>query len=72
MSKEDFTIQYNGRRADCMRDGSHFMVQITYKPVYLELKTDNNGVDHWIETETNKESELAKELGRLIRNQYLH
>ena len=72
MSKQDFTIQYNGRRADCMQDGSKFMVQITYKPVYLELHTDSDGVDHWIETETNQESGLAKELGRLIRNQYLH
>ena len=72
MSKQDFTIQYNGRRADCMQDGSKFMVQITYKPVYLELQTDSDGVDHWIETETNQESELAKELGKLIRNQYLH
>ena len=55
-----------------MREGSTFMVQITYKPVYLELQTDSDGIDHWIETETNQESELAKELGRLIRNQYLH
>ena len=72
MSKQDFTIQYNGRRADCMQEGSKFMVQITYKPVYLELHTDSDGVDHWIETEINQETELAKELGKLIRNQYLH
>ena len=47
------------------------MVQITYKPVYLELKTDNNGIDHWIEKDTNQETQLAKELGRLIKKQYL-
>jgi hypothetical protein len=72
MSKQDFTIQYNGRRADCIQDGFIFMVQITYKPVYLELKTDGEGIDHWIETETRQESELARELGSLIRNQHLH
>jgi hypothetical protein len=72
MSKQDFTIQYNGRRADCIQEGSTFMVQITYKPVYLELETDSEGIDHWIEKETSQESELAKELGKLIRNQYLH
>ncbi|MFL5810088.1 MAG: hypothetical protein ACJ749_11245 [Flavisolibacter sp.] len=71
MSKNNFTIQYNGRRADCMRDGNDFMVQITYKPVYLELQTGSDGIHHWIEKDTRQETDLSKELGRLIKMQYL-
>jgi hypothetical protein len=71
MSKNNFTIQYNGRRADCVREDNSFMVQITYKPVYLELQTDSEGIDHWIEKGMNQETDLSRELGKLIRNQYL-
>ena len=71
MDKHNFTIQYNGRRADCVQEDKDFMVQITYKPVHLELQTDSEGVDHWIEKDTRKETELSRELGRLIREQYL-
>jgi hypothetical protein len=70
-NKKSFTIDYNGRRADCVDLGESYMVQLTYKPVYVRMITDDNGVEHWIEEEERRETPLSQELGGLIRKQYL-
>ena len=71
MEKEFFTLQVDGRKAECLREGSVFRVQITYAPVYLELK--ENGMDsEWIEVEIGKPTALSKKLGDLIQSQYLN
>jgi hypothetical protein len=70
---KDFTLNYNGRKTECRSLGDHsFMVQITYKPVYLSWHLDDDGIEHWIEKESNKETSLSQELGKLIRDQYKH
>ena len=71
MEKKDFSILYNGRKADCVSFGDTFMVQITYKPIYIELKKEDDGTEHWLERDTCRETDLSKELGQLIREQCL-
>ena len=71
MDKKDFSILYNGRKTDCVSLGDTFLVQITYKPLYLEVTTDRDGTEHWMEQETHRETDLSRELGQLIRAQYL-
>ncbi|HWJ92838.1 MAG TPA: hypothetical protein VNR87_17100 [Flavisolibacter sp.] len=70
-NKKSFTIDYNGKRAHCVDLGDSYMIQLTYKPVYVRMITDDNGVEHWIEEEDRRETPLAQELGKLIRKQYL-
>ena len=71
MDKKSFILDYNGRRADCVDLGDTYMVQLTYKPVYLRMIIDEDGVEHWIEEEEKRETPLSQELGGLIRKQYL-
>lgn len=71
MDKKNFSILYNGRHTDCVSMGDTFMVQISYKPLFLERKEDEAGGDQWLEQETGRETPLSKELGQLIRKQYL-
>jgi len=71
MDKKDFSILYNGRRTDCVSMGDTYLVQITYKPFYLERHNDDDGTEHWLEKDSHRETELSRELGRLIREQHL-
>ncbi|MFL5742673.1 MAG: hypothetical protein ACJ75B_20790 [Flavisolibacter sp.] len=71
MNKKSFSIDYNGKRADCMDLGDSFMIQLTYKPVYIQIIRDKDGADHWVETNERRETQLSQELGSLIQKQYL-
>ena len=71
MKKIPFTIDYYGHKTNCIAEGNHFRVQITYTPVHLLLQKDEQGQELWIEEGIKQETPLSKELGRMIREQYL-
>ncbi|MFL5730798.1 MAG: hypothetical protein ACJ75J_15020 [Cytophagaceae bacterium] len=71
MNKKSFTIDYNGRKAECTDLGDSFMIQLTYKPVYIQMIRDEEGAKHWIEKEDQRETLLSKELGSIISKNYL-
>ena len=67
MPNPQFDISYNGHRvAVTILDKDLYYVQITYKPVEVQLVRNNNGTENWIEKETREQSFLANEIGRLI------
>lgn len=69
MEKQAFTIYYNGKNvAVTALENSTYLVQITYKPVYIKLNTDSNGKKSWVDLEMNQETMLSKEIGQLIIN----
>ena len=71
MEQIPFTIDYYGRKTHCLAEGNSFRVQITYTPVFVELRKDGDGNEHWIEGSVNQETPLSKELGRMIKEQYI-
>ena len=71
MEKIPFTIDYYGRKTNCIAEGNDFRVQITYTPVHLQLRKDEHGQELWIERDIEQETPLSKEIGRMIRGQYL-
>lgn len=66
MEKHDFVLNYNGKNVTVSREGNRSMLQITYKPIYIERTLDADGNIHWLESAQNRETELAKELGWLL------
>lgn len=69
MEKKGFTIYYNGKNVSVTSlDDNTFMFQITYKPVYVKRMTDDKGNKVWCDLETNRETMLSKEIGKLIEN----
>lgn len=70
MEKQSFTIYYNGKNvAVNLVEYDIFLAQITYTPIYIKFVTDENGNKKYIDTETNMETMLAKEIGQLIEKQ---
>lgn len=67
MQKESFDIKFNGRSVsvNCVNNDT-YAVQISYKTLYLQLVSDENGGKHWQDVEMKKETMLAKEIGSLI------
>ncbi len=69
MEKQAFTVYYNGKNVSVtVLDDNTFMFQVTYKPVYIKLMTDSNGQKIWHDLETNQETMLSKEIGKLIES----
>ena len=67
MSNQQFSIFFNGPPvAVTVLENNTFMAQITYKPVYIQLKNNSKGEEQWVDQETQQETYLSKELGKLI------
>jgi hypothetical protein len=71
MSKQQFTIPYNGDNVEVtvLNDDS-FLVQITYKPLLIKRTLDENGEALWLDSETNVKTNLSVELGNLITKKH--
>lgn len=66
MINTSFSISYNGHPAAVTElDNNTFMVQISYKPVYIQLQ-DNEAKEKWVEVESQQETFLSTEIGRKI------
>lgn len=67
MEKKSFNVTYNGKPVSVNSVNENtYLVQITYKPMYIKLELDDQGTRQWYELETNSSTMLAKELGELI------
>ena len=61
-----FEVFYNGHPvAITPLENDSFIAQITYKPVYLQLRS-KEGREQWIDVETQQETFITAEIGRLI------
>ncbi len=68
----DFNIPYNHTyikvKPFCQSSDVHYKVYLFEKELKIQLHTDEMGIHHW--QEFNKgETDLAKELGKLIEEQ---
>lgn len=69
---DDFNIPYNKTyvkvKPFCESSETHYKVYLFEKELKIQLLPDDNGVNHWHEFDKG-ETDLAKELGRLIEEQ---
>lgn len=71
MNNPQFSVLYNGHPvAVTILDGELYMVQVTYKPMQIQLKKNFDGSANWVEVETQQETYLTREIGKLIAEHY--
>jgi len=69
MSNNSFSVLYNGHPVVITPlDNNIYRVQVTYKPANIEMVEDADGSPKWVEVESKLETDLTKEVGRLISN----
>jgi hypothetical protein len=67
MNNQQFSVLFNGHPvAVTALDNDSYMVQVTYKPVTIQLKKNSDGQEHWVDQETQLETFVSSELGKLI------
>ncbi|GEO11148.1 hypothetical protein [Segetibacter aerophilus] len=67
MSNHQFSILFNGHPVSVTAlDNDSYLVQVTYKPVTIQLKKTSDGREHWLDQETQQETYVSRELGKLI------
>jgi hypothetical protein len=66
MTEKSFTIEYNGKKVECLDMGDVFMVQVTYVPIYIQQIKDEDGRLRWIDRDEGRETNISMELGQLI------
>jgi hypothetical protein len=60
-------IQYNNAPVTIDRIDKHtFCVHLPEKDVRVQYKADNEGADHWLDLDTNHETEQTKQLGEQL------
>jgi hypothetical protein len=68
MSNYQFEVYYNGNPVEVTSVGNNtYLVQITYKPMQLQLQKSDSGDERWIDLSTNLETSVTKQLGGLIQ-----
>ena len=71
MNNPQFSVSYNGHPvAVTILDNDTYIVQVTYKPVQIERKKDTYGGEKWVESDSQLETYVTNEVGRLISNHY--
>lgn len=70
MNNDQISISYNGHKTSvtCLANNV-YMVQITSRPFYIKKQVEDDAVVKWLEVETDRETNLSKELGQLISKQ---
>jgi len=67
MNNPQFSVMYNGHPvAVTILDKDNYVVQVTYKPLQIEFRRNNDGTANWVEAETKQETYLTSEIGKLI------
>ncbi len=70
MEHPQISINYNGHKtAVTVLPNSRFLVQITTNPYYIRVDNFEDDSQRWVEEETNRETRLAKEIGKLIEEE---
>lgn len=71
MSNPQFSVLYNGHPvAITILADDLYLVQVTYKPLQIQLQKNNDGTEKWIEVDTQQETFLTCEIGKLINRHY--
>jgi hypothetical protein len=64
---EQFSVMYNGHATTItVLDHCNYLAQITYKPIHIQVKKDDDGMEHWVEKDSQQSSYVTNELGKLI------
>jgi hypothetical protein len=60
-------IQYNNAAVTIDRiDKLTFCVHLPERDIRVQYKADNEGADHWLDLDTNHETEQTKQLGEQL------
>jgi hypothetical protein len=66
---ENFNINYNNSPIHIERlDHNTFCVHLPERNVRLQYKPDNEGADHWLDLDSNRETEETKQLGEQLES----
>ena len=64
-----FSVVYNGHPvAVTVLDDNKYMVQVSYKPLNIQLVKNNENEERWVEVDTQQETYLTREVGKLIES----
>ena len=67
MNNPQFSVMYNGHPvAVTILDNDVYMAQVTYIPLYIQLKKNKDGTENWVELESQRPTFVSSEIGRLI------
>ncbi len=67
MSNHQFPVLYNGHPVTVtVLEDDIYMVQVTYKPLNIQLKKNDKGEEIWVDLEIQQITYLSTELGKLI------
>jgi hypothetical protein len=67
MNNPQFSVFYNGHPvAVTVLGDDRYMVQVTYKPIQIQLKKNSDGTENWVEVENGQQTYVVNEIGRLI------
>jgi len=62
-----FQINYNNSPVNYERlDRDTFCVHLPERDVTIQYRSDNEGADHWLDLDTNHETEETKQLGEQL------
>jgi hypothetical protein len=64
---EALQIQYNNSPVSIDRiDRDTFCVHLPERDIRIQYKPDNEGADHWLDLDSNRETEQTKQLGEQL------
>ena len=67
MSNPQFEVYHNGHPVAVTVLGDNtYLIQVSYKPLRIQLKHDGDGSERWINQEDGLECYLSVEFGKLI------
>jgi hypothetical protein len=67
MSNPQFQVYYNGQPVAVTSLGNNsYLIQISYKPLRIQLKKNDDGSETWVNQEDGLECYLSSEFGSLI------
>ncbi|HSU52267.1 MAG TPA: hypothetical protein VLJ41_16790 [Segetibacter sp.] len=67
MSSDQFSVLLNGHPTTVsVLENDVYSVQVTYKPVNIQLKKNEKEEEVWVDLETQQTTYLSTELGKLI------
>lgn len=67
MNNSAFSVLYNGHpvAVSVLPDDS-YVAQVSYKPLRIQLKKNNDGTESWVDSETQQTTFVSNEIGKLI------
>jgi len=67
MNNPQFSVLYNGQPvAVTLLSDDRYLVQVSYKPLEIQMKRSVDGKEEWVEAETQQPTFLTTEIGKLV------